>query len=310
VQPQPPGSTRAARRAARWRRCAVVLLAVAFLTAVDAVSEAARTPDARRPRSGLVKRPRPPGLAASVGIRIGGGQSEGFNCRGTAGATVSVGSGVVRGSARIGAAVGICFTGFDVRRPLAVSITRPDGTRVRRTLGPAYVEEPDPFAGGPAAARSYQLRLAALPPLAVGRYVVEASQSRARAQASFRLLPQAARTLWVVPEVDSDTTLFRHPDVRPGEPVRLVLTGFPPAARVPIHVYGGRNGEPDGYVTTVVARTDADGYASLRIATGRADRDSQFCPVPAAPFRDEPSEHQWCRGHWFTIGDPARAGRR
>jgi hypothetical protein len=270
---------------------------------------------------GLEQQPRPPGLAAQVGIRVGAGPEGGVYCRRTVRPAARFAWGVKGGTAKIGNAVAVCFTGFDLESPLLVTATGPDGSTSERELGPEYVEHP-PETEGPQAegGDSHQLLLLARPELAPGRYVFEASQGERRARAAFRLLEDAIPALWVAPQVASDYSLFVHPDIKPGTAIEIVLTGLPAGRELQLHLYGRRLDQPrreDGYIATFPVTGDGAGNDVLRIPTSERDRGLLLCPVfEADVLRDvfgfEPEDSAltsflWCRDFWFSVGEGRKA---
>lgn len=266
----------------------------------------------------------PPSWGDQVAIRVSAGPFfDWIVCKPTQAPAVAFSTGVVAGRAKYGNLIAVCFTGFDLERPLQVLTVAPDGTESRRTLGADYVEDAptDTDSEEGPTVRSYQLLFAALPDLTAGEYRIVASQGEATATARFDLLDEAKTAMWVVPRVDSDLSLFLNPDFRPGDDVEIAFTGLPAGETFDLHLFGEPAGEAalkqnKSYFGGHTVQAADDGTAWLRIATSERERGLVFCPLPDPGVMREIFDYDqgepsvttvfWCRSYEFTIGEDRR----
>jgi hypothetical protein len=178
----------------------------------------------------------------------------------------------------IGELFSICIAGFDFRRPLTASVTRPDGTQVvnsfRRQRKFSILAQEWSFT--------------VLPGDPVGVYQARAYQGALDARGSFTVTPPIGPGIRV--ENIGDRVL-----PRPGDSFRIIGSGLPPREKIRIHLYHKRPKEGRGryrFITALRLRTDTNGGLFYKIKSYRGD--PKGCYVIRPAIKAETYDENFC----------------
>lgn len=178
----------------------------------------------------------------------------------------------------VGEAFKICFEGFDARRPISATMSRPDGTTIRSVLNryqfTYHSWDYDPLPGDP-----------------LGQYTVWASQGARQVARTFVVGPALKPGVRVAP-VRPPKNPYSGSGGRPGSDFRLIGSGLPPRRSLMLRVYGPDLTlyDPDPgvsstlpYLTSIRVRSDR--FGGFRRVLRTSTRDRSGCYVIRPAFR-------------------------
>jgi hypothetical protein len=208
--------------------------------------------------------PAPAGVAELFGPIMGEGDNLCSNNRDDLDYPYS-GPPLVRRSVFDGDGIGpsFCVFGFDLDRPMSVEVLAGGSLHRSYLVAPEYE-----IGGAGLLGDAFAFVWRSLPTDPIGGYEFRATQGATRVAATFEVVPPPRRGLSIEPRT-----------VVAGSPVEIVLSGYPANSEVSVHIYREQAEPafpPDNallldYITTVSVRTDAAGWAVLRIETSTSD---------------------------------------